>query len=165
MRNLFKNLISGLLIFSVVAFSLTSLSSCGEKAAPYELMLEFCASYGIEDTVFSPCVKEGDEGYTDSDFFESVFGKGDESVCDYAVVFLSDLNRAGECSLFLCYSDYDALMVCDMLYRRIDLIKSMGAGIDTSYLSDAVVFKSGKYAVMCALSDNERAEKIWRKIL
>ena len=154
--------VSLILVLFILAFSL---ASCGQKPSPYSLMLEFCESYGIEDTVFSPLLSEGEEGYTDEDFFKIVFGEGIEAVEDYAVVFLSSLDYAGECSVFLCYSEYDALVVCDMLRRRIDLIKSIGAGINTSYVSDAVVFKSGKYAVMCALSDNELAKRMWRRLL
>ena len=84
---------------------------------------------------------------------------------DYAVVFLSSLDFAGGCALFLCYSDYDALVACDVFRRRVELIKSVGSGIDTSYVSDAVIFKSGRYVVMCALEDNDGAKKLWRKIL
>ena len=154
--------VSLMLVLFILAFSLVS---CGEKPSPYSLMLEFCESYGIEDTVFSPVISEGEEGYTDEDFFKIVYGEGIEAVEDYAVVFLSSLDYVGECSVFLCYSEYDALVVCDMLRRRIDLMKSVGAGINTSYVSNAVVFKSGKYAVMCALSDNELAKRIWRRLL
>ena len=157
--------ISSMLVFLIFASALFLFVSCRQKISPYAMMLEFCESYGIENTVFSPVVSEGEAGYTDEDFFETVFGEGIESVEDYAVVFLSSLDYVGECSLFLCYSDYDALVVCNVLRRRVDLIKSVGAGINTSYTADALIFKSGKYVVMCALSDNILAERIWRKIL
>jgi hypothetical protein len=133
--------------------------------SPYGLMLEFCEIYGIEDTVFSPTLAEGDLGYANDEFFELVFGEKPYSVSDYAVVFLSDLDFVGECALLLCYSEGDALDACLLLRERIDLLKSMGTGMDTSYLADAVVFKSGRYAVLCALSDNVKAEKTWRKLL
>ena len=152
-------------VFLLIALSLCGLVSCRESAAPYSMMLEFCKSYGISGTVFSPCVKEGESGYTDEDFFDNVFGGGSECVSDYAIVFVSNLNAVGECAVFSCYTEYDALVSCDAMSRRIDLIKTMGASIDTSYAFDAVVFKSGKYAVMCVLPDNALAERIWRKIL
>lgn len=160
-----KGITRSVAVFLVIAFSLYGLVSCREAVPPYSLMGEFCKSYGITGTVFSPCVNEGEEGYTDEVFFNSVFGGGSEFVSDYAIVFVSDLNTVGECALFLCYTEYDALVSCDAMHRRIDLIKTMGASIDTSCAFDAVVFKSGKYAVMCVLPDNERAERIWRKIL
>ena len=141
------------------------LSSCAKNGTPHDLMREFAESYGISDTVFSPLVNEGEDGYTDEEFFEAVFGEGADSVSDYAIVFLSSLDVVGECCIFLCYSDYDALVACEILWRRVDLLKSMSTGMDISYTSDAVVFKSGKYAVMCALSDNAKAERIWKKIL
>lgn len=152
-----------LLFISVILCSF--FVSCGKNSDPYELMLEFCKIYGIEDTVFSPTLAEGDAGYANDAFFELVFGEKPYSVSDYAVVFLSSLDFVGECALLLCYSEGDALDACLLLRERLDLLKSMGTGMNTSYLSDAVVFKSGRYAVICALSDNVRAEKTWRKLL
>ena len=148
-----------------IASSLFFLVSCAQRQSPYSLMLEFCKNYGIDSVVFSPEISEGEAGYTDEDFFKTVFDEGIESVEDYAIVFLSSLDYVGECSVFLCYSEYDALRVCDMLRRRIDLLKSVGAGINTSYVSESVIFKSGKYVVMCSLADNELAERIWKKLL
>ena len=132
---------------------------------PYSLMLKFAEDYGLSETIFSTSVKEGKAGYTDEDFFRSVFDERVEHVSDYAMIFISNLDYAGECAVFLCYSEYDALVACDILRGRVDLIKSISAGIDTSYTEDARIFKSGRYAVMCVLPDNERAERIWRKIL
>lgn len=156
-------LVSVLLCFSLLSCYI--FTSCKKSNPPYSLMLEFCESYGISDTVFSPSLKEWEQGYADEVFFETVFGDNSSSVSDYAIVFLSSLDIVGECVIFLCYSDYDALIACDILRGRVEILKSMGTGMDTSYLDDAAVFKSGRYAVMCALSDNERAERIWRKIL
>lgn len=165
MRKKFRRLISLFLSTCILVSSAFCFMSCKEQKSAHALMLDFCNAYGIEKTVFSPSVAEGSEGYANADFFEHVFGEKAESVSDYAVVFSSGLDRVQECAVLLCYSDYDALVACDILRRRVDLVKSMGASINTSYAADAVVFKSGKYAVMCVLSDNERAEKIWRKIL
>ena len=152
-------------MLSVAVICCSFFVCCVKNDAPYGLMLEFCEIYGIEDTVFSPTLAEGDLGYANDEFFELVFGEKPYSVSDYAVVFLSDLDFVGECALLLCYSEGDALDACLLLRERIDLLKSMGTGMDTSYLADAVVFKSGRYAVLCALSDNVKAEKTWRKLL
>lgn len=162
-RRLGLSFVCVLLLVAVILCSF--FVSCGKNDAPYGLMLEFCEIYGIEDTVFSPTLAEGDLGYANDEFFELVFGEKPYSVSDYAVVFLSDLDFVGECALLLCYSEGDALDACLLLRERIDLLKSMGTGMDTSYLADAVVFKSGRYAVLCALSDNVKAEKTWRKLL
>lgn len=154
-----------LLSISIFLSSVLCFTSCTEKKEVYALMVDFCSSYGISDTIFSPSVDEGERGYTDAVFFEYVFLEKSDAVSDYAVVFSSELNRAEECAIFLCFSEYDALVACELLRKRVDLIKAMGVNIDTSNASDAVVFKSGRYAVMCVLPDNERAEKLWRKIL
>ena len=152
------------LLFVSAVLSLV-LISCKKKASPYGLMIEFCQSYGIEDTVFSPSLDEGDTGYAEDGFFELLFDEKPHSVSDYAIVFLSSLDYAGECAVLLCYSESDALMTLELMQMRIDLIRSMATGIDVSSTDDARVFKSGKYVVMCALPDNDRAERIWRKVL
>ena len=141
------------------------LVSCKEYAEPLFLMREFCKSYGVDSVVFSPSVKEGEDGYTDSSFFESVWSDGEELVESYAVFFLSNLSTAGECALFLCYSESDAITATEILTRRIELIRSLGSAIDSSFCTDAFVMKSGRYVVMCALGDNERAREIWERLV
>ena len=165
MRKRLFSFLCALALLLIFISSVFSLASCRKNPSPYILMQEFSKAYGVDGTIFSPAVKEGDDGYANEDFFELIFRETPEYVSDYAVLFLSRLDRVGECALLLCYSDYDALVACDVLRRRVDLLKSMGASTDTSYVTNAVVFKSGKYAIMCALSDNERAERLWRKIL
>lgn len=154
-----------IIAFVITLALLVSLSACSEKASPKEALECFCKEYGLSGDILSPSYREGDAGHIDESFFEYVFLESSDSVSDYAVIFLSTLDRISECSVFLCYSEYDAILVIEMLWRRVDFLKSSAIGMDISNLSDAVVFKSGKYAVMCALPDNASAERIWRKIL
>ena len=154
-----------IIAFAIMLAFLVSLSSCSEKASPSEFLARFCKEYGVSGDILSPSYREGEPGHVDEEFFESVFFESPDSVSDYAIIFFSSLDRISECSVFLCYSDYDAILVVEMLWRRVDFLKTTAAGTDASNLSDAVVFKRGKYAVMCALSDNVSAEKIWRKLL
>ena len=165
MCHLLRSLCTRLIVL-VVALSLPlCLLSCEEKPSPSELLSRFCDEYGLSADILSPSFREGERGHVSEDFFETVFLESSDSVSDYAIIFLSSLNSIGECSVFLCYSEYDALLVAEALWRRVDFLKASAVGIDTSPLTDAVIFKSGRYAVMCALSDNGRAERIWRKIL
>ena len=150
---------------TVAAALFMSLSSCGRKPSAVELMSRFCEEYGVFYEILSPSFSEGEKGHVGEDFFESVFLESPNSVSDYAIVFLSSLDFIGECAVFVCYSDYDAILTVEMLWRRVDLLKSSAVGIGGASLSDAVVFKRGKYAVMCALSNNALAERIWRRIL
>ncbi|MBQ9070815.1 MAG: hypothetical protein IJY23_05665 [Clostridia bacterium] len=129
------------------------------------IMTEFCERYGREAVIYSPSVREGESGYVTEDFFLAVYGEEPESVSDFAVVFYSDLDSIGEAAVLICYTDYDALRATDTLRRRIDLLKTLGTGQDTSSLSDAFVMRSGRVVVMCALFDNGRARKCMEKIL
>lgn len=165
MSSFFRSLRIRLVALAVGISLLGCLFSCSEKPSPTELLSRFCDEYGLSADILSPSFREGERGHVSDDFFEKVFLESPDSVSDYAIIFLSSLNSIGECSVFLCYSEYDALLVAEALWRRVDFLKASATGMDTSCLADAVIFKSGRYAVMCALSDNARAERIWRKIL
>ena len=142
------------------------LCSCGGEARDASaLMREFTSAYGFGGVIYSPSVREGEAGYTDDRFFESVWGEGAEYVSDFAVIFSSSLDKSGECAVFICYNDFDAARVCEMIYRRFDLIASLGIVTDTSCLEDSFVLRRGRAVVASALSDNERARNVWKKIV
>lgn len=142
------------------------LASCGgEPAPPQSLMQEFCNSYGIGRTVFSPSVPEGERGYTDSAFLDTLFGDISGCVSDYAVVFTTDLAHIGECSLLLCYSKYDALTVTEAAQRRLDMLRTTHGSLDTSALDSAFLLRRGSYVLLCALEDNTLARRLWDRLL
>ena len=141
------------------------LASCDEGRSALSIMSEFCEAYSVGGVVYSPHIREGERGYSDEDFFIELYGEGSDSVSDYSVLLLSGLSDVGECAVFICYSDYDATLVSDMCYRRIELLKSLSGAVDTSFADDAFVLRRGKTVVMCALADNERGKRIWKKVI
>ena len=143
-----------------------SMLSCGSiERSALELMREFTEDYGWEGVIYSPSVREGEAGYADEAFFESVWGEGVEYVSDFAVVFSSSLDKSGECAVFICYNDFDAARVSEMIYRRFDLIASLGIVLDTSSLNDSFVLRRGRVVVASALPDNDRAKSVWKRII
>ena len=149
------------LVIVFVAFA----TSCDEGRTARELMDEFLDSYSAAGRLFSPEIPEGQEGHSTDAFFEKLYGDGREFVSDYAVFLSSDLESIEEAAVFVCYGEYDAMMVAQIAYRRIELIRSLGGSVNTDNLEEAFVFRKGRYVVMCLLEDNATAKRIWRSIL
>lgn len=141
------------------------LSSCSEKRSALSVMSEFRKAYSVGGVVYSPLIGEGQRGHSDEAFFVELYGEGSDSVSDYSVLLLSGIAGVGECAVFICYSDYDAILVSDMCYRRIEFLKSLSGAVDTSFAEDAFVLRRGKTVVMCALADNDRGKSIWKKVI
>jgi hypothetical protein len=161
-----KKILSKAVAFIVAAvLCVFALASCAEERSALSIMTEFCDSYSVGGVIYSPLIEEGRRGHSDERFFIDLYGEGSESVSDYSVLLLSGISLVGECAVFLCYSDYDATLVSDMCYRRIELLKSLAGAVDTSFAEDAFVLRRGKTVVMCALSDNEKGARIWKKVI
>ena len=150
-----------ILLFSLAA----SLLSCSEKRSARALMREFSIAYGIDSPIYSPDVREGEEGYINSGFFSELYGEGEEWVSDFAVVLLSDLEAASECGVFICYTDYDARQVSEMLRRRIELVRSVAAISGLSLPDGDFVYREGIVVVMAILPRTDTARKLWGEIL
>lgn len=152
-------------IFLLFASVVILLVSCSASPSAEELMMEFAKAYGIDKTCYSKSIPEGEPGYAPVEFFTELYGNIEESVSDYAVIFTSTLSSVGECSVILCYSEYDAMRVSEAALMRLDMIKSLVGSVNTEAADDAFVIRRGRAVITCALSDNERAEKLWKKII
>ncbi len=160
-----KKLIVITLTASVLLFSLFQLCSCAQSLSAMTFMQEFCSAYGVSSPVYSPTVREGEAGYVSEGFFLSLYGEEPYAVRDFAIILRSDLDGILECGVFVCYSDYDALTVSDMLERRIELIREVAASSGLEYPNNAFIMRENKCVVMSVLPDSERARRIWKRII
>ena len=138
-------------------------TSCGESVSAYDMIREFSAAYGEIGTVYSPSVPEGERGFVREGLFESLYGDYLGSVSDYAVILHSDGVRISECAVMVAVSEYDALLLSDALFERIELIRTVAE--DDSSLDGAFVRRRGRLVVMCAVDDNGRAARIFDKLM
>ena len=157
-----KRIFISLIVIVALFFSL---SSCKEERTAVELMNEFLDSYGIESVIYSPSLSEGDVGYVDEKFFESVYGEASDSVIDYAAVFVTDTVSVGECAIFICASRYDAVVVSEICLMRIDMIASISGFSDTSSITGSFVTRNKNIVFMSVLSDNSRSKSAITRIL
>ena len=160
-----RKMLSMTLVIAISFLSVFSLASCEEKRTAALLMHEFCSARGMDPVIYTPSANEGEPGYVRSGFFDELYGEGESLVSDFAVVLLSDLARISECGVFICYTDYDALLMTDVLQRRIELVRSVAAVSGLRLSDGAFVYREGRAVVMCALSEPEDARKLWRTIL
>ena len=152
------------ILFCFVIFGLLlPFTSCRELPTASALARDFLDAYGSFGVLFSPEIEEGERGYVRDGFFETLYGDYSGSVSDFAVILYSDGEHISECTVMIATSPYDALLLSDALYRRIELIRSVAA--DDSSLDGAFVRRKGTLTVMCAVLDNYRAELIWEKLM
>ena len=140
------------------------LSSCGEPRGSEELMAEFLLGYGEVGTLYTPSVPEGERGFAYEGFLEALYGDISGGVSDFAIVLRSDGMETYECAVFVAHSEYDASLISDACYSRLELIKSLTVG-EGAHLDDAFVMRRGETVVFCALSDGALAEALWKSIL
>ena len=160
-----KKLTVTILIAAILILLVLPLVSCSELADAHSLMTEFCSAYGIDTTIYSTTVQQGEEGYVTQRFFFSLYGEDMGSVSSFAVILDSDLDRISECGIFVCYSDYDAILVTDMLSRRLELIQGVAASSGLSLPDGAFIIRENKCVVLAALSDADQARRIWKRII
>ncbi len=154
-----------LILFLVLSISVLALASCAEQRSALAICREFASAYGVEGVIYSPTVREGEEGYVREGFFESLYGEPQDSVRDYAILLCSDLDSISEVGIFICESDYDALLVTEMQECRLENIRRVAASAGMSFPEGAFVMRKNKCVVLCAISDAERAERILRRVI
>ena len=152
-----------LYMLTVIGIFLSLGVSCGVMPSARYLAETFREQYGIDAVIFSPGIPEGERGYVREGLFETLYGDHIGSVSDFALILHSDGESVYECAVMLAVSEYDAVILCDVLFERMELIRSV-ASDDTS-LDGAFVKRKGRLVVMCAMPDNRRAELIWEKIM
>ena len=151
-------------LICLISLIITSLHSCEKERSAEEIMLEFKASYGIGCAMYSS--DEGGEGiYDGGEIFLAMLGGGAECVGSYLMLLVSGLEYSGECAVFVCFSRYDAMLISERGSARIGMLRSSSAVGVPTFASDGFVMRRGKVVIMCALSDNERAKRIFERIL
>lgn len=157
-----------LLIAKALAISLTvalcvSLFSCDDGRGASEIMNEFKDAYGIDAPLYLKVAEEGNFGYTPDGFLDYIYEGAEELVEDFALMLPSGLDFVGECGIFICYSEYDAMMMSELCAARLETIRTLTAG--GGLAEDGFILRRGRRVVICALADNPRALRIFDRIL
>lgn len=142
-----------LLLFASVCI----LASCRESPDAYDMMRDFARDYGISGVIYSPDVPEGEDGYTTPELISRIYLTGEVIPSDYAVILNCRADYGAECGVFVCDSEAERAAAIEMCEERLRIL-SRGDGT-------SLLIRSGKTVFYSTLTDHERAEDLWRKIV
>lgn len=132
-------------------------TSCGEVPDAYAMMCDFARDFGISGAIYSPSVPEGEDGYTTPDLISRIYLTGEVIPSDYAVILNCRADYGAECGVFVCDSEAECTAAIEMCEERLRIL-SRGDG-------NALLIRSGNTVFYSTLTDHERAEHLWRKIV
>ena len=142
--------------FAILPVILFSLFSCSSEPSAYDMLSDFSELFGFDAVIYSPRVKEGEDGYITKRFFSDVYVFHGAPPENYAVILNSRTEAFSECGVF--YSDNAAELnsLEEMCNERID---ALGAA------DRAVVIRAGGFVFYSTLSDTERVSDLWGMII
>ncbi len=148
-----------ILCFILSFLTLLSLISCGGEPPGARVLLEnFADSYGASGIIFSPEISEGEAGYVDGDFFETIFGADADFESDYAVLLSDSVDSVCEAAVFVTRDDSSRMLAERLCRERLELISKMGYG------KDSLLIRRGGVIFYSTLPDAALAERIWLDI-
>ena len=95
-------------------------------------------------------------------FISDLLGQGEELISDFAYLSASTPGEILECTLILCYTEYDAITAVELCRRRIELIDAV---TDGDIRGKNFLTKCGRYIVFGVIPEADSAKSLWRKIL
>ena len=143
-------------ILLVLLFSAIALSACSEDADAYSMLLEFKDLYSLDGTVYSPAVREGEEGYIGEDLTSRIYLIYGAPPENFAVLLNTHVDSGAECGVFVCEGGEEMAKVSEMCRERISLLSGEESG---------VIIRSGSVIFYSTLEDKERAESLWQRVL
>ena len=145
------------LFLLLIVFSLEFLLSCGKTADAYAMLTELVDLYGAEGVIYYSSAAEGEEGYMSDGLFEKLYVMVGYTPRNYAIFINSHVSTASECAAFVCRNSDEATAVTEMCEERVRLLTRGG----DSY----VIIRTGKTVFYSTMTDTERTERLWRKIV
>ena len=139
----------------ILFLSIGAFCSCGRSYDAYEILTEFRDAYGASGIIYSPMVAEGESGYLYADLGEKIFVFSSDLPSNYAVMLNSHPDTPSECGVFVCADDGELRIAEAVALERIHLLGT----------EDAFVIRQGRVIFYSAMSDADRAKKIFKEIM
>ena len=155
----------------LLALCLSGLSGCGKEMAPSDIYDAFSARYQLPaGLVYQKSAKEGEERYLSRDTFDTLYQRIDgtddwDEIIDMVLWQGMRSGKVCEMGIFLCVDRECAESVVRLCQNRLDMILSLESYIDTTCAKDARLFITGKTVIFLVLEDNQKAERIIKRIL
>ena len=147
-----KKIIIILLVFTIVL----SITSCGADPSAESMLSDFVVSYGAVGVIYSPRFSEGEPGYITDGLFSEIYIYDGTPPENYAIFLNSYADYGSECAVFVCSDEAECERVVEACRERTSLL-GRGEGM--------LLLRSGYIVFYSTMTDAERAEAIWRKII
>ncbi len=154
----------------MIALLIVPLSSCRTPLSPKNAMEAFAKDYPLPcGTLYFSESPARDPSHPDDQLFSLLYASPDgsddrEDIMEYAIFLGASLTYACEAGIFLCPDSESASEVMGMLSSRIFFVSNTKE-TDTTFCKDAFVKRYGRQVVYAILPDNQKALRIWDKIL
>ena len=143
-------------IIILVFILCVSFVSCGGKSSARDMLSDFCNLYGASGVIYSPEVREGEDGYITPRLFSDIYLFYGAPPENYAVMLNSRTDISAECGVFLVDNGAELSMIEEMCRERISAIGADGRG---------VIIRSGGTLFYSTFADTERVREIWYSII
>ena len=156
------------LVFVCLIFSIF-LSSCGKKPTAEGFFEGFRTACELPAGVtYRKSEKASEADTLSKEMFDALYATAPDTdyyeECTEAVVWLgSSIEQVCEAAVFVCPDRESAEEIAFMCRARVALLLSLSEQTDVVYARDARVRIYGTTVFMCALPNNEKAEKLARK--
>lgn len=134
-----------------------SLVSCRENRSAEDLLCEFIEAYGADGIIYSMGKKEYEDGYVSEELLARIYVYQGDFPENFAIFLNSHADYGSECAVFVSSNAEETSMIVEMCQERISLL---GRGSDIAFIK-----RKGNVIFYSTMSDREKAEKIWAKIL
>ena len=145
-------------IFALAALfsAVLCFASCKGEPSAHDMLSDFSELFGFDAVIYSPDVREGDDGYITKRFFSDVYVFHGAPPENYAVILNSRTEAFSECGVFYSDNSAELNLLEEMCNERID---ALGAA------DRAVVIRAGGFVFYSTLSDTERVSDLWGMII
>lgn len=139
------------------------------RAAPADLLAEFCAAYGDMPAgqTYTSGAAEWEAGYLSPALSAALFrednGENAFSLCREYAIFLSSSYEGGEIAFLRCSGRDDAARVAEMCTARLSRVRQVKPG--AAICEGACVLQHGSSVILLLLPDNARAREICERLL
>ncbi len=141
------------------------LTSCAEMTSADLLLRNFCAAFPLtRGRVYSSEVRANEEGHLTEEMLDTLFGEGERPLYSSSAVYLcADMDGVEECGVFVVREGLGAM---DDIVRTQDFFYSRIRTVRLAFpMTEGRVMRFGRVIVYCILSDTERAEHLFSRLI
>lgn len=143
-------------LLCTISYFFFCFSSCSAQPSARSMLSDFCASFGIEGVIYSPEVKEGQDGYISRRLFSDIYLFYGAPPENYAVMLNSRTDISAECGVFVTENGAELAALTEMCRERLYALGAKDRG---------VVIESYGTVFYSTFDDGGKTREIWQTII